>query len=199
MKQALMKENIITEAAKLFATKTYDSVTIRDISKKINIKSPSLYNHFNSKEDILTAILLRFKENYIKYFENSREIITAENDFIKIIDIMFASLRTIDNEFMYYGMTIIMKEQFHNKLAKDLAAKLFYKDSIEYIKSSFDYMVEKKIIKPCNSKAIATFFMFSVLVGTEIRIQNAEDNNFNIDIDGIYETLYNFIIDIIKT
>lgn len=192
------KERIIIESAKLFARESYSTVSIKSIAEKIGIKTSSIYNHFASKEDILETILLRFRDNYIWYFENQKETVAQENTVEGIMDIMFASLRKIDNEFMYCGMTIIMKEQFHNKLAKELAAKLFYSDSIAYMKASFDLMVEKKMIASCDSKAIATFFMFSVLVGTQLRIQESVDEDFSVNIDDIYQSLYDFIIDVLQ-
>ena len=48
------KEEIIVTAAKLFKEKGFSAVTMRDIAKSVGIKAASLYNHINSKEELLT-------------------------------------------------------------------------------------------------------------------------------------------------
>ncbi|MCA0154318.1 TetR/AcrR family transcriptional regulator [Winogradskyella vincentii] len=58
------KEEIIRVAAKLFKEKGYSAVTMRDIAKTMGIKAASLYNHINSKQDILKAIIISLAEKF---------------------------------------------------------------------------------------------------------------------------------------
>lgn len=52
------KENEIMMAAlQLFAQKGFDAITMNMIAKAVHIKAPSLYKHFQSKNDILNSIL----------------------------------------------------------------------------------------------------------------------------------------------
>ena len=48
------KEEIICAAAALFAEKGY-AFPLADLAAAVNIKTPSLYSHFHSKEDIIKA------------------------------------------------------------------------------------------------------------------------------------------------
>ncbi|WP_330182886.1 TetR/AcrR family transcriptional regulator [Nocardia sp. NBC_01503] len=56
------REAILTEAAKLFARKGFAGVGIEDIGAAVGIAGPSVYNHFTTKAEILTAAVLRGDE-----------------------------------------------------------------------------------------------------------------------------------------
>ena len=58
------KEEIIRVATKLFKEKGYSAVTMRDIAKSMGIKAASLYNHINSKQDILKTIIISLAEQF---------------------------------------------------------------------------------------------------------------------------------------
>jgi len=64
MKQENRKFEIIQTATRLFKKKGYSAVTMRDIAKSMGIKAASLYNHINSKQDILTAIIISLAEEF---------------------------------------------------------------------------------------------------------------------------------------
>ncbi len=51
------REEIIHAAIQLFNQNGYHATSMRDIAQAVNIKKPSLYHHFESKETILLAIL----------------------------------------------------------------------------------------------------------------------------------------------
>lgn len=64
MKQETRKDEIINTAAKLFKEKGYSAVTMRDLARAMGIKAASLYNHINSKQDILKAIIISIAEEF---------------------------------------------------------------------------------------------------------------------------------------
>ncbi|HEX2678458.1 MAG TPA: TetR/AcrR family transcriptional regulator [Polyangiales bacterium] len=49
---------MLREAAHLFSAKGYMQTTVRDIAKAVGILSGSLFHHFESKEEILEAVML---------------------------------------------------------------------------------------------------------------------------------------------
>ena len=51
------KELILKKALDMFAKSGYDSVSIRDIAKAVNIKESSIYHHFKNKQDILDSLV----------------------------------------------------------------------------------------------------------------------------------------------
>ncbi|MGM5468677.1 TetR/AcrR family transcriptional regulator [Flavobacteriaceae bacterium LMO-SS05] len=64
MKPETRKDEIIKTAAKLFKEKGYSAVTMRDLAKAMGIKAASLYNHINSKQDILKDIIIALAEEF---------------------------------------------------------------------------------------------------------------------------------------
>lgn len=59
------REKIIGKATELFAEKSFDSVSIRDITGALGLNEASLYNHFKGKQELLEAILARLEEKLI--------------------------------------------------------------------------------------------------------------------------------------
>jgi len=64
LKPETRKDEIIKTAAKLFKEKGYSAVTMRDLAKAMGIKAASLYNHINSKQDILKDIIISLAEEF---------------------------------------------------------------------------------------------------------------------------------------
>jgi len=75
MKSETRKEQIIQTSTVLFKEKGYSAVTMRDIAKAMGIKAASLYNHINSKQDILRAIIISLAEE----FTRGMEVIKSSN------------------------------------------------------------------------------------------------------------------------
>ena len=64
------KEKILYEALEMFSYKGYDSVSIRDISKAVEIKESSIYYHFKSKQEILETIINETLKRYVNVLNN---------------------------------------------------------------------------------------------------------------------------------
>lgn len=52
------KEDIRSTAAKLFRKKGYGATSMRNIAEGVGIKAGSIYNHFDSKQDLLQNLLM---------------------------------------------------------------------------------------------------------------------------------------------
>ena len=58
------KERIMEQSLRLFSTYGYHAVSVRDVADAVGIKDSSLYNHFESKQDIFNNIVMKcFKES----------------------------------------------------------------------------------------------------------------------------------------
>ncbi len=58
-KGAETAERILNAAEELFAENGYAGTTLRDIAKRAEIRNPSIYNHFDGKENLYLAVLER--------------------------------------------------------------------------------------------------------------------------------------------
>jgi AcrR family transcriptional regulator len=64
MKTLSRKEEIIVMASCLFKEKGYNAVTMRDIAMAVGIKAASLYNHIDSKQEILATLILEVANEF---------------------------------------------------------------------------------------------------------------------------------------
>ncbi|WP_062052730.1 TetR/AcrR family transcriptional regulator [Aquimarina longa] len=64
MKSENRKKEIISAASILFKEKGYSAVTMRDLAKAMGIKAASLYNHIQSKQEILSTIIIGLAEEF---------------------------------------------------------------------------------------------------------------------------------------
>ncbi|GGK10101.1 hypothetical protein GCM10007962_00340 [Yeosuana aromativorans] len=109
MKPNTRKNEIIKTAATLFKDKGYSAVTMRDIAKAMGIKAASLYNHINSKQDILKAIIISLAEEFtlgmetikasqVNSIEKLKQIISMH---INITSRNKAGMATLNNDWMH--------------------------------------------------------------------------------------------------
>ena len=54
------REYIIEEAYKLFLSRSYEAVSISDISKAIGLTKGALYHHFTNKEELFKAVIDKY-------------------------------------------------------------------------------------------------------------------------------------------
>lgn len=60
---ASRREQLLAEAARLFATRGFRGVGIDDIGAAAGISGPGIYRHFGSKEEILAALLVGISQH----------------------------------------------------------------------------------------------------------------------------------------
>ncbi|MBL1076829.1 TetR/AcrR family transcriptional regulator [Nocardia sp. 2] len=80
------REAILRAATRLFARDGFTSVGIEDIGAAVGIAGPSVYNHFSSKSDILTAAMLRgndlLRADMIRRLDRARDAADAADSLI---------------------------------------------------------------------------------------------------------------------
>lgn len=83
MKISDRKTEIIAVAARLFKEKGYSAVTMRDIAQAMDIKAASLYNHIQSKQEILVFIIIEIAEEFTSVMN---EIVSSNLSTLKKIE-----------------------------------------------------------------------------------------------------------------
>ncbi|MEX0997561.1 MAG: TetR/AcrR family transcriptional regulator [Flavobacteriaceae bacterium] len=82
------KKEILSKAAKLFKKRGYSAVTMRDIAEALNIKAASLYNHINSKQEILSTVVIGVAENFTMGMQQIKnQPLTTQEKLKKIIEL----------------------------------------------------------------------------------------------------------------
>ncbi|MCK5402175.1 MAG: TetR/AcrR family transcriptional regulator [Flavobacteriaceae bacterium] len=169
MKPETRKDEIIITAARLFKEKGYSAVTMRDIAKAMGIKAASLYNHINSKQEILSNIIITLAEEFtkgMKIIMNSNN--NSIDDLKNIVDLHVKI--TTNNAF---GMASLNNDWMH------LEDKLeYYLELRKNYENNFRQIIELGIKNNELVSADTNLILFSVLSTLRslyIWIPNKED------------------------
>ncbi len=65
------RDEIRDAAARLFRDRGYSATSMRDLANAVELKAPSIYNHFTSKEDILRQICF---DNAQRFLDGLKEV-----------------------------------------------------------------------------------------------------------------------------
>jgi len=103
------KVEIIRVAARLFRERGYSAVTMRDLATDLGIKAASLYNHINSKQQILSEIIFAIAEEFTEGIE---EIAAMDADATVKLKAVVAQHVTLTSE-NPFGMAALNNDWMH--------------------------------------------------------------------------------------
>ncbi len=88
-KGELTRERILDAAETLFAQCGYEGATLRDVAARVKLQTPSLYNHFDSKESLYGAVLERdlgpVLRLLVEYVEQGRDTDDTPEELIPVL------------------------------------------------------------------------------------------------------------------
>ena len=171
LKTETRKDEIVKTAAKLFKKKGYSAVTMRDIAKTMGIKAASLYNHIQSKQDILKSIIISIAEEFTTGMEHIKA--SNNNSLEKLHQIVVLHVNITSRN--TYQMAALNNDWMHleDQLDYYLMLRQNYEDDfINIIKSG----INAKEIADSNPEIIM-FSMLSTLRSLYLWIPKKEDVN----------------------
>ena len=154
-KGAGTREKIINAAINLFSEVGYSKISVRDIAKKVGIKAASLYNYFDSKEDILHTLYDYFFENQYKVRPDMEELVKLVEtmhpmDVLEKVDFRFSS----DIQENMDRIAIIgYMEWKTDKRSEEFIKKGLLDLSDDLIRPLLERMLELKKIEPIDLDA----------------------------------------------
>jgi len=78
-KNSPRKEVIIEKAAQLFRKNGFNATSMRDLAENVGVEAASLYNHINSKAELLQEICFRIANKFTEYMD---EVIASDQTAI---------------------------------------------------------------------------------------------------------------------
>lgn len=69
------KKTILEQGLKLFSSYGYEETALKDIAEHVNIKTPSIYAYFESKQDLFEQIVNFVIEDYLEFIEQQSYVI----------------------------------------------------------------------------------------------------------------------------
>lgn len=171
------KELILQEALKMFSNQGYDSVSIRDIAKAVNIKESSIYYHFKNKQDILNSLVSKFEEHVSMLIGKLNEAIVklTPNDTFSPISInVFYFDHYLFDPFCNQMLRFIMLEQFHSNEMAALYDKYLFELTYKYQVGVFETLGEMGIMNKERALFIGNAYYAEMTMLTFKYILNGE-------------------------
>ena len=171
MKPETRKDEIINTAAKLFKEKGYSAVTMRDLATAMGIKAASLYNHINSKQEILKAIIISIAEEFTDGMQAIIDSKQANVDKLKQIVVLHVNITANNTN----GMASLNNDWMHleDQLEYYLKLRSDYENNfLDIIKKGISASEMKQ-----SNPEIIMFSMLSTLRSLYLWIPKKEDLN----------------------
>lgn len=151
------KQEIVEQAAFQFKEKGYHAVSMRDLADAMQIKASSLYNHIDSKEEILSIIILEVAEEFAQAMQRIlKEETNCSKKLKSLIDLHIHIASKNSN-----GMAIVQKDWVHLKEDKS-----YYKQLRSDYENNFHNIIKEGIankeFRDVNPETIA-FSLLSTL------------------------------------
>lgn len=155
------KDRIERVALELFAKKGYQSVSIRDIGKKVGIKESSIYYHFKNKQSIMDSLLYniellieKMKADFDYEFTKTEEVTVAAMCNVAIGFLKGYFL----NPYVYQMLAFLTMEQMTDPKAYETYQRLVFELPLTQQEKVFGEMIERGFINPNNPAILAQEF-----------------------------------------
>jgi len=148
------RASIITVAKRLFAHNGFYGVSIDEIVKEVGVSPAILYRHFESKDELYSAVLQEFSATRESYVE---AVVADDNGFEQV-------LRGMTTVFVASIMNHpdLLKMEMHSQLEGSEASQEFFlnrwKSFTDYIEFNLNELQSQKKIKAINAKAAALIY-----------------------------------------
>lgn len=195
----LKKEEIVEACIKLYDTEKFKDITIKQIGEKITLSRTSIYNYFETKEEIF---LLMFQHEYEKWTVELKDILNNHDTLTKD---EFASLvaHTLENKRRLLRLlSMNMYEIEENSRVENLVKfKHAYKDAVDTIKLCVQKFFPKK-----SEEEITTFMytFFPLMYGiypyafvTDKQKVAMKEAKLDFKYFSVYQIAYNGILNLL--
>ena len=147
------KQRILEESMKLFSVHGFEAVSIRTIAEAVGVGNSALYKHFKSKQEILEAIVLFSKEDFMEKSSRQMAEIQGKEDLKKACIAMF-EFQTQD-EWMVMFRKLLLIEQFKNPEMAEIYRKFFIELPLESQTMMFEQLIQAGVMADKNARVMA--------------------------------------------
>lgn len=160
------KEYIIDQAYKLFLNKSYESVSISDISKSIGFTKGALYHHFLNKEELFKAVI----DKYLKIIalgEMKKDITLAEyiQEIIEYVSQVVNTTCIDDQPFVPVSYLTLLIDALRHYPGFAEKHEDFFNAEIDNLKIILDRAVVNGEIRDDIDTSLAALHLFSLSAG----------------------------------
>ena len=172
MEPEKIKESILRAAKELFRKYGYHKTSVNEIAKKARIAKATIYKYFDSKEQVLDAILMDYLDVNLHEILSNKIQYANEEEHLKALVMKTCRLSyTVCNEFI--GWDFIRESTNAQEFLKDLSDELenlLYAEfmSIEELNDDETYPERLRFLIKA-SKSIIFSFAFTSVSDADVR------------------------------
>ena len=190
------KDEIINACEELYQTKSFKEITLKDISEKTTFSRPSIYNYFQTKEEIFLALLKREYERWLKDLED----IYTKNDKLEKAEFAKQIAQSIEKRqqlLKLLSMNLYDMES-NSRMEQLVDFKKSYGESLKSIKKCLDKFF-KNMKEEEKEKFIFSFFplmygIYPYTRATDKQKEAMKNAEVPFKFFSIYEMVYESII-----
>ena len=190
------KDEIINACEELYRIKSFKEITLKDISEKTTFSRPSIYNYFQTKEEIFLALLKREYERWLKDLED----IYIKNEKLEKAEFAKKIAKTIEKrEQLLKLLSMNLYDMEANSRMEQLVDfKRSYGESLKSIKKLLDKFF-KNMKEEEKEKFIFSFFplmygIYPYTCATDKQKEAMKNAEVPFKFFSIYEMVYESII-----
>jgi len=193
---ASRREEIVNACEKLYQTMSFKEITLKDISVETSLSRPSIYNYFQTKEEIFLALMQREYENWsgeLNLLSENNSQMSAE----AFADAIAHSLERHEQLLKLLAMNHYdMEENSRPERLTDFKAA--YGASLDAVRASLG-----KFFPDTNAESFVFVFfpfLFGVYpysVATQKQLDAMRDAKLEFRMHGIYEIVYSCVMQLL--
>ena len=193
---ASRREEIVNACEKLYKTMSFKEITLKEISVETSFSRPSIYNYFQTKEEIFLALMQREYELWaaeLNALADENERMSVE----KFASALAHSLEKHEQLLKLLAMNHYDMEE-HSRPERLTEFKVAYASSLDAVRACLD----KFFPQIDRERFIFVFFpfLFGVYpysVATEKQLTAMKEAKMNFKLHSIYEIIYQCVMQLL--
>ncbi len=193
---ASRKEEIVSACEKLYQTMSFKEITLKEISVETSFSRPSIYNYFQTKEEIFLALMQREYEQWA----GETEQLAAENETMSADSFASSLARSLEKHEQLLKLLAMnhydMEE--HSRPERLTEFKVAYASSLDAVRKCIRKFFPDT---DCESFIFVFFpFLFGVYpysVATEKQLTAMREAGMDFKMHNIYEIIYSCVMQLL--
>ncbi len=189
------KEEIVSACAKLYETMSFKDITIKEIGKETSITRTSIYNYFETKEEIFLAL---FQKEYELWVEGLNALIDENDRLDKDGAVSLFSRLLADRKVLLKLLSMNHYDMEENSKPENLTSfKKAYGASLDAVRRYFSKFFPDMEDEDLTRFIYAFFpFMFGIYPYTSVTEKQKkamENAGIKFKTHSVYEIIYNCV------
>jgi len=197
------KQKILICAVDLFAVKGYSETSVRDIAAAAMVKPTSLYNHFSSKEEILTCMMNEYIDFTASMFNNPElpSIIERNPTADGILSCITQSFVILEDNYYSNVTRVIFHEQFRNDIVRNFVAQIT-QNIEQFVENVFSELKKLNVISndadPDYWKKTASSLFYTRIARTMLNSEQNFSDYADMELTGLLRYMFNMMFKLLS-